>query len=153
MGEAASISNSLYVLFVLKIDAVLAGRLFRTSGFGREEAWSIRLVAAVGIAALDRTDARDLPIIEMSANAFSDDALAATEAGMADYVMRPVNRETLGGVLEREARGVGRLRRAGCGPGGRLLWARLSLPGPGRGPGLFCLRSPPFGGQARLFAR
>ncbi len=48
---------------------------------------------------LARVDARDVPIIGMSANAFSDDVAAAKKAGMNDYVVKPVRRDALFQVL------------------------------------------------------
>ncbi|MDO4854918.1 MAG: response regulator [Coriobacteriia bacterium] len=53
------------------------------------------LEATRRIRALNRPDAASVPIIGMSANAFADDIRAAEEAGMDDYVMKPLKREKL----------------------------------------------------------
>ena len=47
------------------------------------------------IRALEREDAATVPIVGMSANAFSDDVAAAKQAGMSDYVVKPVSCEKL----------------------------------------------------------
>ncbi len=52
MSEAAGISYSLYVLFLLLIDVLLVFKLSRTPGFGREETWIVQLAVAVAITAL-----------------------------------------------------------------------------------------------------
>jgi signal transduction histidine kinase/ActR/RegA family two-component response regulator len=46
--------------------------------------------AARQIRALNRADSKIIPIISMSANAFSDDIKAAINAGMNDYLTKPV---------------------------------------------------------------
>ncbi len=61
------------------------------------------LEATRRIRALDRPDAVSVPIIGMSANAFADDIRAAEEAGMDDYVMKPLKRERLISVIARLA--------------------------------------------------
>ncbi len=53
------------------------------------------LEATRRIRLLKRTDAKTVPIIGMSANAFADDITAAKQAGMNDYVLKPVNAECL----------------------------------------------------------
>ena len=40
---------------------------------------------------LDREDAKTIPIIAMTANAFTEDRLRAKEAGMDDHVAKPVD--------------------------------------------------------------
>ncbi len=62
------------------------------------------LEATRRIRGLARVDARDVPIIGMSANAFSDDVVAAKRAGMDDYIVKPVNRDALLQVLAERAR-------------------------------------------------
>ncbi len=57
------------------------------------------LEATRRIRGLARVDARDVPIIGMSANAFSDDVVTAKQAGMDDYIVKPVNRDALLQVL------------------------------------------------------
>ncbi len=61
------------------------------------------LEATRRIRALNRPDAASVPIIGMSANAFADDIRAAEEAGMDDYVMKPLKRERLISVIARLA--------------------------------------------------
>lgn len=61
------------------------------------------LEATRRIRELARVDARDVPIIGMSANAFSDDVVAAKQAGMDDYIVKPVNRDALLQVLAERA--------------------------------------------------
>ena len=61
------------------------------------------LEATRRIRGLTRVDARDVPIIGMSANAFSDDVVAAKQAGMDDYIVKPVNRDALLQVLAERA--------------------------------------------------
>ncbi len=51
--------------------------------------------AAVNIRALDRQDSGKVPIIAMTANAFSDDIFKAHEAGMNDHISKPVEVEKL----------------------------------------------------------
>ena len=53
------------------------------------------------IRALDREDARTVPIIAMTANAFADDIREALESGMNDHVAKPVEIPKLLGVLEK----------------------------------------------------
>ena len=43
------------------------------------------------IRSLDREDAKAIPIIAMTANAFTEDRLRAKEAGMDDHVAKPVD--------------------------------------------------------------
>ena len=43
------------------------------------------------IRSLDREDAKKIPIIAMTANAFTEDRLRAKEAGMDDHVAKPVD--------------------------------------------------------------
>ena len=48
------------------------------------------LEAARAIRALDRPDARSVPIIAMSANAFDEDIQASLDAGMQDHLAKPI---------------------------------------------------------------
>ena len=43
------------------------------------------------IRSMDREDAKTIPIIAMTANAFTEDRLRAKEAGMDDHVAKPVD--------------------------------------------------------------
>jgi CheY-like chemotaxis protein len=53
------------------------------------------------IRALDRTDARMMPIISMSANAFRDDIQAAYASGMNDYLIKPIDINRLAEILNK----------------------------------------------------
>ncbi len=55
--------------------------------------------ATRAIRALDRADAREVPIIAMSANAFADDALASLKSGMNAHLSKPINMAELTGTL------------------------------------------------------
>ena len=47
--------------------------------------------AAKRIRSLDREDARRIPIIAMTANAFTEDRLKAKEVGMDEHISKPVD--------------------------------------------------------------
>ena len=49
--------------------------------------------AAKMIRSLDREDAKEVPIIAMTANAFTEDRIRAKEAGMDEHVAKPVDVE------------------------------------------------------------
>ncbi len=49
--------------------------------------------AARQIRAMDRPDARTVPIIAMTANAFAEDRMAAIKAGMNDHITKPLDSE------------------------------------------------------------
>ena len=51
--------------------------------------------AAKMIRSLDREDAKEVPIIAMTANAFTEDKIKAKEAGMDEHVAKPVDVELL----------------------------------------------------------
>lgn len=53
------------------------------------------LEATRRIRALDRMDAKHVPIIAMTANAFEEDRAAALLAGMTDYLVKPLDMEVL----------------------------------------------------------
>ena len=55
--------------------------------------------AAKMIRSLDREDAREIPIIAMTANAFTEDRIKAKEAGMDEHVAKPVDVELLVKVI------------------------------------------------------
>ena len=49
--------------------------------------------AAKTIRSLNREDAKTIPIIAMTANAFTEDRIKAKEAGMDEHVAKPVDME------------------------------------------------------------
>ena len=51
--------------------------------------------AAKMIRSLDREDAKEIPIIAMTANAFTEDRIKAKAAGMDEHVAKPVDVELL----------------------------------------------------------
>ena len=51
------------------------------------------------IRSLDREDAKEIPIIAMTANAFTEDRLKAKEAGMNEHIAKPVDAELLVKVI------------------------------------------------------
>ena len=53
------------------------------------------LEAARRIRALDRDDAKTIPIIAMTANAFQEDRKASREAGMDEHLSKPIQLEQL----------------------------------------------------------
>ena len=55
--------------------------------------------AAKMIRSLDREDAKVIPIIAMTANAFAEDVQAALNAGMDDHVAKPVDMSILISVI------------------------------------------------------
>ncbi len=55
--------------------------------------------AAKAIRALERKDAREIPIIAMTANAFAEDVKEALDAGMNVHVPKPIDMELLKGTL------------------------------------------------------
>ena len=57
--------------------------------------------AARMIRSLDREDAKAIPIIAMTANAFTEDRLKAKEAGMDEHVAKPVDVELLIKVIHK----------------------------------------------------
>lgn len=59
------------------------------------------LESARAIRALDRPDAKTIPIIAMTANAFAEDVAAAKEAGMNEHVAKPLDIEALLKVIGR----------------------------------------------------
>ena len=50
---------------------------------------------------LDREDAKKIPIIAMTANAFTEDRIRAKEAGMNEHVAKPVDVELLIKVIHK----------------------------------------------------
>ena len=55
--------------------------------------------AAKMILSLDREDAKVIPIIAMTANAFTEDRLRAKEAGMDEHIAKPVDGKLLVKVI------------------------------------------------------
>ena len=55
--------------------------------------------AAKRIRSLDREDAQVIPIIAMTANAFTEDRMRAKEAGMNEHVAKPVDGKLLVKVI------------------------------------------------------
>ena len=55
--------------------------------------------AAKMIRSLDREDAKEVPIIAMTANAFTEDRISAKEAGMDDHIAKPVDAKLLVKVI------------------------------------------------------
>ena len=53
------------------------------------------------IRSLDREDAKKIPIIAMTANAFTEDRIRAKEAGMNEHVAKPVDVELLIKVIRK----------------------------------------------------
>ena len=59
------------------------------------------LQAAHAIRALNRTDAKTIPIIAMTANAFDEDIKASLAAGMNAHLAKPVDPEKMFQILEK----------------------------------------------------
>ena len=57
------------------------------------------LAATRAIRALERGDAKTIPIIAMTANAYDEDRRKCLEAGMNAHVAKPIDEETLFQVL------------------------------------------------------
>ncbi len=55
------------------------------------------------IRSLDREDAKKIPIIAMTANAFTEDRIRVKEAGMDEHVAKPVDAKLLVKVIHRLA--------------------------------------------------
>ena len=60
--------------------------------------------AARAIRALDRPDAKTVPIIALTANAFAEDALLAKQAGMNAHITKPIDEAKLKACLAEERR-------------------------------------------------
>ena len=60
--------------------------------------------AAREIRKLNRRDAKDIPIIAMTADAFEESIRAAKDAGMDDYVTKPIDTRKLFAVLKERHR-------------------------------------------------
>ena len=57
--------------------------------------------ATRAIRSIERTDAKDIPIIAMTANAFAEDVLDACNAGMNKHVAKPIDLNKLMEVIAR----------------------------------------------------
>ena len=57
--------------------------------------------ATRAIRSIERTDAKDIPIIAMTANAFAEDVLDARNAGMNEHVAKPIDLNKLMEVIAR----------------------------------------------------
>ncbi len=57
--------------------------------------------AAEAIRQLDRADARDIPIVAVTANAFAEDIDRTTKSGMNDHISKPINRAALQEAMQR----------------------------------------------------
>lgn len=55
--------------------------------------------AAKMIRALDRDDAKTVPIIAMTANAFTEDRLKSKESGMNEHIAKPIDTKLLVKVI------------------------------------------------------
>ena len=57
--------------------------------------------AAKMIRSLDREDAKEIPIIAMTANAFTEDRIRAKAVGMDEHIAKPVDMELLIKVIHK----------------------------------------------------
>ena len=56
--------------------------------------------AAKTIRSMDRKDAKAIPIIAMTANAFTEDRIRAKEAGMDQHIAKPIDIKTILAVFD-----------------------------------------------------
>ena len=83
--------------------------IFQSSGIGECDAILMDIMMPVMdgltasriIRAMDRPDARTIPIIAMTANAFTEDKIKAKEAGMDEHIAKPLDRRGLVEVVAR----------------------------------------------------
>ena len=83
--------------------------IFQSSGIGECDAILMDIMMPVMdgltasriIRAMDRLDARTIPIIAMTANAFTEDKIKAKEAGMDEHIAKPLDRRVLVEVVAR----------------------------------------------------
>lgn len=59
------------------------------------------LIAAKTIRGMERKDAAEIPIIAMTANAFSDDIEQSREAGMNEHLSKPLDEQKLVEVIRK----------------------------------------------------
>lgn len=85
--------NVTHVLCTVRCRAVwkVRTRLFRRDLYGYYDAAYERLGAARTIRAMNRPDAEIIPIIAMSANAFSEDIMDSRLAGMDIHLAKPLD--------------------------------------------------------------
>ncbi len=57
--------------------------------------------ATRSIRSLEREDAKTIPIIAMTANAFAEDVKDARDAGMDDHIAKPIDMEVIRKTLDR----------------------------------------------------
>ncbi len=62
--------------------------------------------AARAIRDLGRKDAKRIPIVAMTANAFAEDIMASKKAGMDDHISKPLNMEQLAKCMNKYLKGV-----------------------------------------------
>ncbi|PWM36211.1 MAG: PAS domain S-box protein [Clostridiales bacterium] len=94
---------------VVKTDGMQAVRAFAEAGPGTYDAVLMDIQMPVmngyeatrAIRALERPDAKTIPIIAMTANAFTEDIQAALEAGMNEHVAKPIDLKVLWETLNR----------------------------------------------------
>ena len=88
-------------------DGQEAVELFRNSELGEFDVILMDIMMPVmngyeatkKIRSLDREDAKMIPIIAMTANAFTEDRMRAKEAGMNEHIAKPVDVELLVKVI------------------------------------------------------
>lgn len=114
------IAEDLLSLTGLKLDRAENGQIclekFRQSPAGYYDAvlMDVRmpvmsgLEAAEAIRALDRPDARTIPIIAMTADTFTDDVKQCLDSGMNAHVAKPIDVRTVSRLLKKYIRDVGR---------------------------------------------
>ena len=86
-----------------------AVEIFRKSGPGEFDVILMDIMmpvmngyeAAKTIRSMDREDAKVIPIIAMTANAFTEDRLRAKEAGMDEHIAKPIDGKLLVKVIHK----------------------------------------------------
>ncbi|MDD2647514.1 MAG: response regulator [Eubacteriales bacterium] len=109
----AEIATELLSFVNMSVDAVDRGRkaidLFASSEAGRYDAILMDIQmpemdgyeATAKIRALERPDAKTIPIFAMTANAFTEDVSAALSAGMNGHISKPIDTAVLYATLKR----------------------------------------------------
>ena len=93
--EAGDGEEAVEIFFENKDIALLILDVMMPKMDGHQAAKAIRAMYA------DRPDAEEIPIIALSANAFSEDVQASQDAGMNGHVSKPLNMEEVTKVIER----------------------------------------------------